>query len=385
MLQPDSVVITGMGVMTPLGNSVPLFWEALLQHQVAIAAQADLAEMGFKHVYAARVKGLDSLPENRGFELAKASIRQALAQSNISPDDLPSIKLIIGTTMGESSAFESFAEGHPVSLEQFDGKGLAKKIANHFNLLPGTTCVGTACAAGNYAIGTAAWLLKSKKYRQIVAGGVEPFSKTAHVGFSRSRAMSATGCKPFDKNHDGMTLGEGAAFVVMELWETAAKRNAVPLAEIHALGLSCDAYHLTAPNPDGVGMHRSMQSALKLAKINVDDIGWVCIHGSGTESSDTAEWNAMQLLHKKEPLLYAGYKGSIGHSLGAASAIEAIVCIQSLIHQMIPASAGLIEPFMQDELLKPVLQNKNFNKTYVLNSAYAFGGLNSALIIGKAR
>ena len=197
--------------------------------------------------------------------------------------------------------------------------------------------------------------------------------------------MSATGCKPFDKGHDGMTLGEGAAFVVMELWENASKRKAVPLAQIHALGLTCDAFHPTAPNPSGMNMSKSIYSALRLAQINTDDIGWICIHGSGTEASDTAEWNAMQLMYKKEqPLHFAGYKGAIGHSLGAASAIEAIVCIQSLLHKIIPASTGLNEPFMQNDLMAPVLQNERFEKRYVLNSAYAFGGLNSALIIGKA-
>ena len=383
MLRPDSVVITGMGIMTPLGNNLLLFWEALLQQQIAITAQEDLAAMGFKHVYAARVKGLVSLPENRGLELAKAAIQQAINQAQLKPEDLNAAKLILGITMGESAAFENFAEGQQIQLDQYNGNGVAKKISRHFNMLPNATCVGTACAAGNYAIGTAAWLLKEKKYKQIIAGGAEPFSKTALVGFSRSRAMSATGCKPFDKNHDGMTLGEGAAFVVMELWETASKRNAIPLAQIHALALSCDAWHLTAPHPSGMGMSKSIQSALQLAKINIDDIGWVCIHGSGTEASDTAEWNAMQLLQKNEALHFAGYKGAIGHSLGAASAIEAIVCIQSLLHQIIPASAGLQEPFMLDKMMAPVLTNLSFDKQYVLNTAYAFGGLNSALVIGK--
>lgn len=383
MLQPDSVVITGMGVMTPLGNSVPLFWEALLQQQSAIEAQEDLAEMGFKHVYAARIKELVSLPENRGLELAKAAIQQAMEQAKLNLADVKAVKLIIGTTMGESEAFESFAAGNPIPLEQYNGNGLAKKIAAHFNLLPNITCLGTACAAGNYAIGTAAWLLKEKIYDQIITGGVEPFSKTAHVGFSRSRAMSALGCRPFDRSHDGMTLGEGAGFLVMELWETAAKRNVLPLAVFHALGLSCDAFHPTAPNPDGLSMRRSITSALKLAKINIDDIGWVCLHGSGTEASDTAEWNTLQFLQKEEPLHCAGFKGAIGHSLGAASAIEAIICVQSLLHQIIPASAGLKEPFMQEKQIRPIMSNVTFDKRYVLNSAYAFGGLNSALIIGK--
>jgi 3-oxoacyl-[acyl-carrier-protein] synthase II len=383
MLQPDSVVITGMGVMTPLGNSVPLLWEALLQQQSAIEVQDDLAEMGFKHVHAARVKQLDSLPENRGLELAKAAIQQAMWQAQLNLEDVKGVKLIIGTTMGESEAFESFAAGNSIPLEQYNGNGLAKRIATHFNLLPNTTCLGTACAAGNYAIGTAAWLLKEKIHDQIITGGVEPFSKTAHLGFSRSRAMSAVGCRPFDSSHDGMTLGEGAGFLVMELWETAAKRNALPLAAFQALGLSCDAYHPTAPNPDGFSMGRSITSALKLAKINIEDIGWVCLHGSGTEASDSAEWNTLRLIQKKEPLNYAGYKGAIGHSLGAASAIEAIICVQSLLHQIIPASAGLKEPFMVEKKMAPVITNIGFDKRYVLNSAYAFGGLNSALIIGK--
>jgi 3-oxoacyl-[acyl-carrier-protein] synthase II len=226
--------------------------------------------------------------------------------------------------------------------------------------------------------------IKGKKFKPIIAGGVEPFSKTAHVGFSRSSAMSAAGCKPFDERHDGMSLGEGAAFLVMELWENASKRKVIPLAQIHALGLTCDAFHPTAPHPSGINMSKRIYSALALAHINTDDIGWICIHGSGTEASDTAEWNAMQVMNKKERLPFAGYKGAIGHSLGAASAIEAIVCIQSLLHKIIPASAGLNEPFMHDDLLAPVLQNERFEKKYVLNTAYAFGGLNSALVIGKA-
>ena len=160
------------------------------------------------------------------------------------------------------------------------------------------------------------------------------------VGFSRSRAMASAICRPFDQHRTGMLLGEGAAVFVLERAEDAVRRGARPLAEIVALGLSCDAYHATAPQPDGRGALKAMQIALEAGHVQPADVDWVNAHGSGTKVSDVAEGRALCALFGDCMPAISGSKGALGHALGASSALELVVCIQGLLAQVVPLTTG---------------------------------------------
>jgi 3-oxoacyl-[acyl-carrier-protein] synthase II len=242
----------------------------------------------------------------------------------------------------------------------------------------------TACAAGNYAIGAGADLVRSGAVRAALVGGIEPFSRIAMVGFSRARAMTPDVCRPFDRNRAGMQLGEGAAFLVLERESVARARGATPLAAIAALGLSCDAFHPTAPRADGSGMAEAMSIALAEAGVAQRDIGWIAAHGSGTVASDAAEALAIRTAFGDAQPRVTGLKGALGHSMGAATAISAIVATLVLRDEVLPPTATLqeIDPQMDLDVVTSATASPGLR--YALNCGYGFGGLNSALLLEAA-
>jgi 3-oxoacyl-[acyl-carrier-protein] synthase II len=192
--------------------------------------------------------------------------------------------------------------------------------------------------------------------------------------------MASDLCRPFDQRHNGMLLGEGAAVFVMEHADAALQRGATPLGEVVSLGLSCDAYHPTAPKPDGSGMRAAMESAISLAGIAATEIDWVNAHGTGTKASDAAEAQALRDLFSTRLPTVSASKGALGHALGAASAIEAAICLIGLQKQTIPPTAGHDQPDGESGIActrSPVAKRLR----WVLNNAFAFGGVNSALLL----
>ena len=373
-----SIVITGMGVATPLGTNVPDLWAKLLAGQTAARSWADLESEGYRSTYACRIDALEHPPFRRGQQLALAATATAIRQSGISSPKNAGI--FIGSTLGESAAFEYAATGQPIDLHNHGVQSIANAIAAQYEIASVPTALATACAAGNYAIGMALRALKQGRISMAIAGGAEPFSRLAMVGFSRSRAMSNQYCRPFDANRSGMLLGEGAALFVLERAEDALARGATPLAEVVSLGLTCDAYHPVAPLPDGAGMYRAIQLALQTAEVLPESIDWVNTHGSGTRLSDVAEAQALNRVFDGKVPTCSGSKGALGHALGAASAIELALCVQGIQAQTLPPTFGHEQSDPACNI--PCLQQPLAAKIqYVLNCAFAFGGLNSALLI----
>jgi 3-oxoacyl-[acyl-carrier-protein] synthase II len=282
--------------------------------------------------------------------------------------------------MGESGSFEAAAkEDNAVDLNSETCVAFPRAIARALGLQGPVRAYGTACAAGNYAIGAAAQQLRKGHIDLALAGGVEPFSRIAMTGFSRSRAMSEGTCRPFDQQRDGMLLGEGAAILVLERSSDAAARGMRPLAIVGALGLTCDAYHPTSPDPDGVGAAAAFRRAFATQGLEAGDIDWVCAHGTGTLLSDAAEAKALDTVFAKGAPPVSGIKGALGHSMGAATAIEAAICALAIDRQQLPPTIGLEEPafdlpFVRAPLSQPV--------RWAANAGFAFGGLNAVLLLG---
>lgn len=373
-------VVTSFGLVTPLGNLKEDIWSKLIAKQTAARNWEDLEKEGFRFSKACRVTENEEIPAfERGAWFAKEALGNAMVNGLSEFPEKTGI--FIGSTIGESGAFEAIAAGTNLDPQKYTIDSFANLIKNKLRLSGISYSYGTACASGNYALGAAATAISRGLTDVAIAGGIEPFSRVAMTGFSRSRAMTADQCRPFDQNRDGMILGEGAAIFILEEEEHALNRNIKPLAIIGSLGLSCDAYHPTAPLMDGSGVARAMINALLLEKIELKDVDWICAHGSGTSVSDRAEALAIRnTFGRNVPV--SGLKGAFGHTLGAATAIEAAICIMALQKNQIPPTVNLEKPDPEFEIdLVTSLRNKDLN--YVLNCGYAFGGLNSALLIKK--
>ena len=381
-MSTDTVVVTGLGVVTPLGRTVDTFWEALVAGESAARAWDDLAAAGFRIPVACRVAGFDAPAGERGQRMAIAAAGEAVAMADHPLSGRTG--LYVGTTMGESARFERAAEGHPFDLTCAAANSFARAVRGALRLRGPARTYGTACAAGNYAIGAGAEALRQGHVEAALVGGVDPFSRIAMVGFSRARAMSADRCRPFDRERSGMQLGEGAAFLLLERAESARRRGARPLATIGPLGLTGDAYHPTAPLPDGSGMAAAMENALARAGLSPADVGWICAHGSGTRASDAAEATAIRRVFGPTPPPVSGLKGALGHALGAATAIEAVATVLALHHHILPPTATVreVDP---DCGLDVVTEPRAAPRLrWALNCGFAFGGLNAALLIGAA-
>ncbi len=378
------IVITGMGVVAPLGRTPEALWGRLLRGDSAACDWPDLLAQGYRGTRAARLDDFDDQapdPLRRGRALALAAAAQAVARCGAPLDAAAAV--CVGSTLGESAAFEAVAEGRAtVDLADYGVASFTAALHARHACEGPTQSLATACAAGNYAVGAAMDLLRAGRTPQALAGGVEPFSRLALVGFSRSRAMAQRDCQPFDARRSGMLLGEGAAMFVLERADTALARGARPLAEVVALGLSCDAGHPTAPLGDGSGMRRAMRAALDQAGVAAADVDWVNAHGSGTRASDAAEARALRDLFGERLPAVSGSKGALGHALGASSALELAICVLGLGAQTVPPTAGHAEVDAECGIACTRAPEARA-LTWVLNNAFAFGGLNSALLLRR--
>lgn len=375
-----TVVITGLGAVTALGTTVAELWPAILAGRTAARAWPDLEAAGYRIAIACRIAEFEANPPQRGEALALAAAREAVDQAGLPPDRR--VGVFIGTSMGESQRFEDAAEGGDLDLERAVAAHFPRHVCQALGLTGPARAYGAACAAGNYAIGTAAAAVRDGLLDAAIAGGVEPFSRIAMVGFNRSRAMADDLCRPFDSQRRGMQLGEGAACVVLERLADATARGATPLAAVEALGLSCDAYHPTAPQADGSGMLAAMRDALDSAAVRPQDIGLICAHGTGTPASDAAEARAIAALFPHRPPLF-GPKGALGHTLGAAAAVGTVLTALALRHQVAPPTANLVQLDPAFDLDVVVTARSLAGVSYALNCGYGFGGINSALLLRR--
>lgn len=388
------VVVTGTGVVSALGGDTSATWRALLDGRSAARAWDDLADEGFPVQVACRVD--DSTwrpqgppePSRRGRALALRAASEALGQAGLlDPQgrltesvDPARVGCFLGTTMGESAVFERAADRGSFDLAEGGGQVFAETIASSLGVPGPRRTFGTACAAGNYAIAAAARAVASGRVDVAVAGGVEPFSRIAMLGFARMRAMAPSGCAPFGRGRRGMTLGEGAGVVVLQRRSDAA----APLARIGALGLSADAHHPTAPREDGVQMAAAMRSGLERTGLAPSDVGWVSAHGTGTPRSDAVEALALRGVFGDGPPV-SSIKGALGHTLGAATAIEAVAAVCALREGTLPPNSSAVEADLDETLDVDIVRTARSapDLAWVMNCGFAFGGLNSALLIGS--
>ena len=392
MTPPGQVVVSGTGAVSALGADVETTWNGILTGRTAVRHWADLAAEGHSLDVACRVDDTvwgAEVPgaRVRGRALACRAAREALSGAGllgagwrlVEGLDPRRVGIFVGTTMGESGVYEESAATGEFDLGAGGSQVFATHLASTFGIEGPCRTLGTACAAGNYAIGAAARAVSSGRVDVALAGGVEPFSRIAMVGFARMRAMAPDGCAPFGLGRRGMTLGEGAGFLVLQRRADAGSARAV----VAGLGLSADAHHPTAPREDGSGMAAAMRAALAASGLAPSDVGWVSAHGTGTARSDAAESLALHAVFGDPPPV-SSVKGALGHALGAATALEAVVSVRSLEERVLVPNAGVaqVDPALDVDVVVTVREAPDLD--WVLSCGYAFGGLNSALVLGRA-
>jgi 3-oxoacyl-[acyl-carrier-protein] synthase II len=325
-----------------------------------------------------------SVPIGRTTQMLQIAIEDALYDARISLKVLANsrVGLCVGTTMGEIGVLEEASRAPSVNLPLGGPDVIGTEIARHYALQGPVWTMTNACAAGNYAIARAMDELWNGNADIMIVGGVDMMSRIAFMGFHSLRALSPDLCRPFDANRKGLLLGEGAGVLVLETKEHSMLRNAKPRSRLVGYGMTGDAHHITQPDPTGKGAVQAMQLALEMAGLNKDQIGYVSAHGTGTLSNDAMEMNALHALYG-ERIFTSSIKGHIGHTLGAASAIEAVVSVKALETGILPPT--LHHRRKDNNCRVQIIANepKALQTDYIMSNAYAFGGVNTSVVIGK--
>lgn len=411
------VVVTGLGLISPAGANVLDGWKNIIAGKSAISkisdARFDTSDLATKiagqvneDYVNEKVSLKDQRKTDRFIHFASIAANEAIADCGWSPEtDEEQYKagIMIGSGIGGLSTIEE----NVLTLKE---KG-AKRISPFFipasliNLADGNisilhklkgpnSAVVTACASGAHSIGDAANMIRLGMADFMVAGGSEaPICRVGIAGFNACRALSTKfnetpekASRPWDKERDGFVMGEGAGVVILEEYEKAKSRGAKIYAELTGYGLSGDAYHITAPAEDGDGGYRAMKMAFENAKLNPEDVGYVNAHGTSTPLGDLIEINAIKKLYgnKISDLAVSSVKSSIGHSLGAAGAIEAVISVLALNESILPPTLNLEDP--SDEVLDINLVANKAQERKIKNIAsnsFGFGGTNATLIFSK--
>lgn len=400
-MKKKRVVITGLGVVSSIGTGKTVFWDNLIKGKSGISEIDAFDTLEHFNHYGGQIK--DFKPEDflnkkkikflgRASQLAIAATKLALNDSGIKLSAIHAEKtaVIMGTTGGESQEIEkidyTWTKKNKESVNNWSIIGypvnnISSSIAKEFNFKGRNYIFTTACAAGNYAIGYGADLLQLDKADLIIVGGTDSFSYISFTGFSQLRAMAKDVCRPFDKNRSGMLLGEGAGILILETLDSAIKRNAKIYAEVLGYGLSCDANHMANPHAEGIS--QCIKQALLNTQISPLAVDYICAHGTGTKNNDKAESSAIRNIFGERKIPVSSIKSMLGHTMGAAPAIEAIACCLAIQDGIIPPTINYETPDPDCEM-DCVPNNARIHKLdIVLNNGFAFGGNNSCLVLKK--
>jgi 3-oxoacyl-[acyl-carrier-protein] synthase II len=271
----------------------------------------------------------------------------------------------------------------PAVLAQVPAASIPANVAAAFGFGGPNLLVPTACAAGNYAIARGLDWIRLGRADVLLAGGADPFSQIAFTGFHKLSSMAPDVPRPFSAGRAGMMVGEGAGVLVLETLEAARARGARIYAEVCGYGLSCDAHHMTAPHPEGAGARAAMTRALADAGVAPGDVGYVSAHGTGTEANDKAESLALRAVFGDDPPPMSSIKGALGHTMGAASALEAIATALAVHHGVLPPTANWLEADPACDVDCVPNAPREAALAVALSNGYAFGGNNAVIVLAK--
>ncbi|MDO5293825.1 MAG: beta-ketoacyl-ACP synthase II [bacterium] len=405
------VVVTGMGAVTPIGNTVDEYWEGILHNKVGIGPITKFDTTEYKATLAAEVKGFDG-KKLLGFKQAKrmdlfsqyaaVAAKEAFIQSGITMEneDPYKVGIAVGSGIGGLHAIET-------EYEKLLAKGPAKvnpllvpmmitnMAAGNISIMLGAKgkCINvvTACATGCHSIGEAYRTIQCGEAAVMLAGGTESsITPLGVAGFTSLTALTASkdpfrASIPFDKERSGFVMGEGAGVVVLEELEHAKSRNATIFAEVVGYGATSDAFHITSPAEDGSGAAMAMEMAMNEAGVSPAQIDYINAHGTSTHHNDLFETRAIKMAMKESAnnIKINSTKSMIGHLLGAAGAVEFITCVKSITDSYIHPTVGTKETDIECDLDYVLGEGVHKELTYVLNNSLGFGGHNASLLIKR--
>ena len=406
------VVVTGLGMLSPLGNSPESTWQNLLLGKSGISNITHFDTSEYPTRFAGLVKDFDAQDYMARKEAKKMDLFiqygvaagvQAIKDSGLEVNEANAqrVGVAIGSGIGGLGLIE---ENHTKLLNNgprklspfFVPSTIINMISGHLSIMFGmkgpNISIVTACTSGVHNIGHAARMIAYGDADAMVAGGAEKASTTMGMGgFGAARAMSTRNdapqqaSRPWDKDRDGFVLGDGAGVLVLEEYEHAKARGAKIYAELAGFGMSGDAYHMTSPPADGAGAALAMKNAINDAKVDLTKIGYINAHGTSTPAGDIAETNAVKSVFGTSAydVLVGSTKSMTGHLLGAAGAVEAIFSIQALVNNMVPPTINLDNPGEGCDLDYIAHTARDVNLDYVLCNSFGFGGTNGSLIFKK--
>ena len=403
------VVITGLGVVTPLGHDLNTFWQNLITGQCGIDKITAFDASAFATQIAGEVKNFDPTPAfsspkeirrtDRYSQFGVYAAWSALKDSGLELDkeNLDEIGVFLGSGIGglqtTSEQLKILFERGPGRLSPFMIPMLISNMASglvsmYFNLRGPNFATCSACATANHAIGEAWRTIKMGDAQVMLAGGAEATIVPIGIGgFCAMRAMSTrnddpkTASRPFDKDRDGFVMGEGSGVLVLEELEHARKRGAQIYCEIAGYGNTADAHHLTSPSPGGEGAARCMKMALRSGGLNLTDISYINAHGTSTPQGDVCETQAVKTVfgdHARK-LVVSSTKGATGHMLGAAGAVEMTACALAIKHGIVPPTINLQNPDPECDLDYVANTARQMPVNAIVNNSFGFGGHNSTI------
>ena len=411
------VVVTGMGCVSPVGNSADETWEAIKAGKSGIGLITRYDATPFKVKYAAEVKDFDASkymdPKAARkmamfSKLAVAAAKMALDDSNLTDNKevLNDTSIFLGVGIGgfevTESSLKSYFESNftripPMTIPELIPNEAAANISMTFGIHGATHTIATACASGTDAIGDALDSIRCGRNDVVLAGGAESTQNGfSNLGFAVLQALSSKwaddptkSSRPFDKQRDGFVMGEGSTILVLEEYEHAKARGAKIYAEVAGYGASSDGYHLTAPNPDGLIGAKAMTAAMKDAGVKPEDVTYYNAHGTSTHLNDSGETKMLHIAFgdAAKKLHISSTKSMTGHCLGNAGSLEAFVCVKSIQEGFIPPTINLDEPDVEGGCDLDYTPNKGISLDIeaAASASLGFGGHNGCIIIKKYR
>ena len=405
------VVVTGLGAITPIGNTVEEMWNGIENKKCGIDNISAFDTSSFKTKLAAEVEKYDPLEHfeakqakrlDRVSQFSIIAAREAVKDSRITEDntDFKKVGVFIGTGIGglitiQNQCETNYVKGNNRVSPMFIPMGIvnmpAGNISIEFGFKGESLCPVTACASSTHAIGEAYKTIKHGYEDVILAGGTEAAICSAGIaGFENMKALSSSEDKnrasiPFDKERNGFVMGEGSGVLVLEELEHAQKRGAKIYAEVIGFGSTTDAYHITSPCPDGEGGANAILRAIEDANIKPEDIDYINAHGTSTHLNDLTETMAIKtaLGEASKKVMVSSTKGNTGHLLGAAGAIEAIICTKALEKELVPPTINYKEKDEECDLDVVPNEPRKMKINIAMSNSLGFGGHNSSIILKR--
>src|SRR5712672_3883199 len=393
---PARVAVTAAGVISPLGIGLAETLESLRSARDCVTSVMRFSVTQCRCKTAGQVSdsrllaSYAQIPRSGRLHRASHMMIQALKELVTQQPQFEPELMVVGTTSGGMSYGERYYRSlngagnlrhAPTWIANYPAQKPVIDAQTVFGFSAPCHVIANACASGTNAVGHAFECVRSGRYQRVLAGGYDALAEMVFVGFDSLQASTPEKCRPFDRHRNGMVLGEGAALLALENFDLARERGAPVLAEIIGYGISTDNYHITQPDPSGIGAQQAMERALHSAEISARDVDYINAHGTATAFNDTAEGKAISSLFNGVPV--SSTKGMMGHSLGAAGAIEAIVCLLALKDQFLPPNINF--GALDDGLDLNVVANESRTAVVgtALSNSFGFGGTNASILMRK--